>query len=470
LPPEAIRSLGDRLYRCWERFRPCFQTATRDTSRYAYHYLSAQLRMETARNFANIGRHTDLPGQNLQHFMSHSPWSAAAVLRQVQEEIAATPGLPAGGVLILDESADEKASAQTAGAGRQQNGRLGKVEMSQVGTFLAYANGPIWTWVDGELYLPEAWFTREMARERKRVGVPKERSFATKIQLGWQMIQRVSAGPLPFTAVLCDALYGKSEWFRAQLDWAGHVYVADVPLRTRVYLTPPEAVAPQEKRGRQRRSPEARLPVWRGEARRVSEVAADPQTRWERVRVRSTERGTLNEEFALVPVWTVREGTLAAEVLVLRREETGHVSAALSNLPPDTPVQRGAWLKCQRSFGERAHQDAKSEAGWDELEAQKFRAWEHHLALTVLATWFVAQTKWEWARQHERDPKLREQFAIDVLPALSMANVRTLLRATLPLPQLTPEEATAQVVEHLVNRTRARKSRLQTAARSHGPP
>jgi hypothetical protein len=83
----------------------------------------------------------------------------------------------------------------------------------------------------------------------------------------------------------------------------------------------------------------------------------------------------------------------------------------------------------------------------------------------VLATWFVAQTKLEWAEQYERDPNLLKQFAVEVLPALSTTNLRELLRAVLPLPQLTPEEAANLVVEHLVNRTRARRSRLKKHSR-----
>jgi hypothetical protein len=108
---------------------------------------------------------------------------------------------------------------------------------------------------------------------------------------------------------------------------------------------------------------------------------------------------------------------------------------------------------------ERANQDAKSEACWDELQAQKHRAWEHHLALTVLATWFVAETKLDWARDHPRDPSLTIDFAMDRLPDLSVANVRSMLRAAMPLPDLTPDRAAALVVEHLVNRTRSRRSR-----------
>jgi SRSO17 transposase len=71
--------------------------------------------------------------------MSDSPWSGRSAIKQVQEKIKETPGL-SGGYLLLDEGADEKAGSKNAGAGRQRqhNGRLGKVEMSQVGVSLGY--------------------------------------------------------------------------------------------------------------------------------------------------------------------------------------------------------------------------------------------------------------------------------------------------------------------------------------------
>jgi len=41
--------------------------------------------------------------------------------------------------------------------------------------------------------------------------------------------------------------------------------------------------------------------------------------------------------------------------------------------------------KSQRYFIERSNQEAKSEFGWDEFQATKLLAWEHQLALTILA-------------------------------------------------------------------------------------
>jgi hypothetical protein len=107
-------------------------------------------------------------------------------------------------------------------------------------------------------------------------------------------------------------------------------------------------------------------------------------------------------------------------------------------------------------------EDAKTEIGWDEFQAQKYRAWEHHLALTAAALWFVAQTKWVWAQSYARDPALAHQLEVEVLPALSTANVRELLKAVLPLPQLTPTEAMDLVITHLIHRARSTSSRLKS--------
>jgi len=418
--------------------------------------------MKTGRNFANIARRVTDPeedGQNLQQFMSDSPWEAQAVIEKVQQEIASTSGLQEGGVLLLDESADEKAGPKSAGAGRQYNGRLGKIEMSQVGVFLAFYKEVVWTWVDGELFLPEHWFTSEMASERKRVGVPEDRQFATKIQLGWQMIQRVQAHGLLFEAVACDDPYGRSGWLRHQMNQADILYMAEVPEDTQIYLIQPDFGVPPPTPGQVGRFPTRPKVMSEDRPVEARQLTTFPDTHFQRFPVRSTERGELDDRFAMRRVWTIQEGELAEEWLVIRHENDQRYTYALSNAPADTTPERLAWLKCVRHFVERSNQDAKSEIGWDELQAQKFRAWEHHLAMTIMATWFIAQTKYDWAQTYARDPELARELELKALPALSVANVRELLQATMPLPQLSPEQATQLVVKHLVNRSRSSRSR-----------
>jgi SRSO17 transposase len=450
LPPCPAQDLTQHLQRFWYRHQDGFTTKTRDTSAYALHYLTALLRLQTERNFTNIGNSSAMSPQNIQHFMSNSPWDVRFVLWKVVREIALTPALQQGGVLILDESADEKSSTQTVGAGRQYNGRLGKVDMSQVGTFLAFAHLPTstWTWVDGELFVPEDWFSKEKQAERERLGIPEARQFATKIALGWQMIQRVKADRLPFEMVACDALYGQANWFRHKLDQAKLLYMAAIPSNT---LVAPLSVDKQ-----------ADL-IWS-----VEELAQRESTLWQEVSVRPTERGHLTEHFACRRVFTWRDETASGEWLVLRKDSEGKIAYALCNAPEETPLSQLAEWACVRYFVERANQDAKSEAGFADLRAQKWLAWEHHLALTILACWFVAQTKLEWREKYPPDPTLLSELQVDRLPTLSMANVREMLRAVLPLPQLTPEEASRQVVKHLFGRTQSRKSRLKKLRKPPG--
>jgi predicted Co/Zn/Cd cation transporter (cation efflux family) len=168
-------------------------------------------------------------------------------------------------------------------------------------------------------------------------------------------------------------------------------------------------------------------------------------------------------------VWTIRDGELAEEWLIVRHQSSQRYSYALSNAPAATPHKYLALLKCLRHFVERTNQDAKSELGWDEFQAQKYLAWEHNLALTIMASWFVAQTKHEWVQTYARDPELAQQLQVEVLPALSVANVRELLRAVLPLHQLSREEATRLVIKHLVNRSRSTACRLKAQRRNRSP-
>jgi SRSO17 transposase len=463
LSAEAVAHLGDRLSQFWLRFRGCFTTRTRDTSAHAYDYLRAQLTMDTERNFANMDRtlHGG-DGQALQHFMSNSPWSGPAVFDQIQAEITATPALAHGSTLILDESADEKAGTHNAGASRQYNGRLGKVDVCRVDTCLTYANGGLWAMVDGELFLPEEWFGAACAQRRQELDIPVERRFETKLQLGLKMIKRVKAHGLPFDLLACDALYGRDSQFRAALAAEDVQYAAQVPADTLVYLSEPHVGLPL-KRGKRGRPP-TRLQVLRGQRpQEVRALAQHPQTVWQQVQVRFTERGWLTADFAVRRVWTVAAGQRPrAEWLVMRRNSDGACAYTLLNAPTDTPQACLIAWSCRRYFTERTFEDAKTEIGWDEFQAQKYRAWEHHLALTAAALWFVAQTKLVWAHMYTRDPTLAHQLEVEVLPALSTANVRELLKAVLPLPQLTLAEAMDLVITHLIHRARSTSSRLKS--------
>lgn len=412
--------------------------------------------MEAKRNITHIALATDVPEQNMQQFISDSPWSGYDLISVLQQDISAQPHFREGAILLADESAEEKAGEHSAGASRQHNGRLGKVEMSQVGVFLSLAKEGYRTWVDGELFLPKKWFTPGYAKHRKRVGLPQERAFQTKLELMLVMVKRVQSNGVAFEALDCDTLYGRSGRLRDELDDLAVEYYADVPRNTEVYREPPQIIwVPAKRKGTK---PEMNIFGSSCQA----EYLLD-ELPFETITLRPNERGMLKADFARCPVWTVRQdGSLRHEWLLIRRDKQ-RITYSLSNASPTLDLWTMASRKSHRYFIERSHQDAKSELGWDEFQARKYQAWVHHLALTIMASAFITETLLDWAEKHPRDAALLDEYEIDTLPNLSIVNVRELLRAAMPLPQLTPQQAAELVVKHLDNRTRSRKSWLRKA-------
>lgn len=453
---EAIEGLGERLHHFWRYYGQDSRTRTRDTRSYGLAYVSGLLRLEARRNMAHIGRQTGVSEQNMQHFISQSPWSGRSMIERMQEAVAQR-GDWAGGVLILDESGDEKYGDAGAGVAHQYNGRHKRVERSQVGVFLAYAQGTVWSWLDGELFLGEKWFSPHYTQHRRKAEVPAERTYQKKTELGWQMIQRAQAVGIPFVAVTFDSLYGQDSGMRDQCRTEGLEYYADVKSSTQVYLRDPSDAFVPNSKGAIPQAPQI-LSQW---AYSVQDLAEAQQTIWQSVQLRADARGILQADFASRLVWTLRDDRRAMPETLLLRRDGKHITYTLTNAPFSLPLEEMARRKSQRYFVERAIQDAKSEFGWDEFQAVKYRAWEHHLALTILASWFIAETRLDWAQEYPADPILLHEYETDVLSALSVANVREMLRAALPLPQLSPQQAARLVVQHLDNRTRSRQSKLK---------
>jgi SRSO17 transposase len=314
-----------------------------------------------------------------------------------------------------------------------------------------------WTLWDGCLFLPEQWFQAEAGGRRAKAEIPKERSFQTKVELGWQLLERAQASGLSFEAVTFDSLYGRSFWLRDRCEQASIEYYADIPTNYQLYRTAPVLEFERNRHG----LPTQKFTVVGQAALKAADFAALPQTVWERITLRPTERGQLRVDLARYPVWSVSPtGIVREETLLLKREPLS-LRCTLTNAPPSTALATLAIRKCQRYFVERSLQDAKSELGMAHFQALKYRAWEHHLALTLLASWFIAETRLDWHQDFPPDPQLLQDYETEMLPALSMSNVCELLRAALPLRQLSIPQAATLVVQHLDHRVRARHSRLK---------
>jgi SRSO17 transposase len=126
----------------------------------------------------------------LQHFLLRAVWDD-----QHAADIAS--GWAAGhlddgdAVLIVDEAADAKSSADCAGAARQCSGTVEGVALCQVTVTLTFATSRGHALIGRALYLPEGCAVDEEHREL--AGVPEDVLFATKPQMAGALLDRAHA-------------------------------------------------------------------------------------------------------------------------------------------------------------------------------------------------------------------------------------------------------------------------------------
>src|SRR3954462_15574533 len=237
--------------------------------------------------------HVPATHQSLHHFVAKAPWSAAAVLAAVREQVL--PALTRHGPItawILDDTGFPKKGTHSVGVARQYCGQLGKQDNCQVAVSLSLANDEGSLPVAFDLYLPEEW-TNDPVR-RTTAGVPKALAFRTKPQIALEQIRRALAEGLPPGVVLGDAAYGVENDFRTALTAVSLSYVLGVHLG----IWPPGSLPPKPGKGRQLQRRDAdHQPV------SAKDLALTlPPSAWQTVSWRQGSRGDLSGRFAAVRV------------------------------------------------------------------------------------------------------------------------------------------------------------------------
>jgi SRSO17 transposase len=150
--------MASRFVDYCQMFEHHFIVRGRDVIRHARHYLGGLLGTQRRKNIERIEADVaDSDYENLQQFISDSPWDHEAVMSQVATEAETTLGGQPDTALYVDESSFAKKGNASVGVQRQYCGRLGKVENCQVGVYAALGCGVRAALVDFRLFLPEAW-------------------------------------------------------------------------------------------------------------------------------------------------------------------------------------------------------------------------------------------------------------------------------------------------------------------------
>ena len=167
----------------------------------------------------------DRTPDGVQDFLARMRWDADQVRDDLRSYVVVQLG-DADAVLVLDETGFIKKGTKSVGVQRQYSGTAGRIENCQIGVFLGYASRHGHALIDRALYLPEVW-ANDPAR-RSAAGVPAETAFATKPQLGRQMLISAFAADVPCRWVTGDSVYGADYALRRSIERNGRGYVLAV--------------------------------------------------------------------------------------------------------------------------------------------------------------------------------------------------------------------------------------------------
>jgi SRSO17 transposase len=356
--------------------------------------------------------------QNIQHFISHSPWDWRGVMGEVSRRMASTFAFlsePCG--LILDESGWEKSGKKSVGVARQYIGNVGKVSNGQVGVFGALCRGDKVGLVGSRLYLPKEW-TNDPAR-CNAAGIPKhEQHYRTKPELAIEIIKDLT-GNVTYDWVGGDALYGNSPILRHFLRGENKIFVLDVGEGLGVYLSNPEPYLPAKEEGRGRtpiRYKSAQKPILLKNL-----IANIPDGQWQALTHRRGTKGPLKRQAVLVDIWVWgaddADKVESVQLLISRELDGSEVKFSLCSQPHEPmTLQDALYRQMQRYWVERAFQDVKEQLGLHQYQVRSWISWYHHVVLTMMALHFILQTRIE-----EKED----------LPLLSCPDVKIMLAKTL---------------------------------------
>jgi SRSO17 transposase len=318
-------------------------------------------------------------------------------------QVAARLGEP-DGIIAFDPSSFPKRGRHSVGVKRQGCSHRGKVDNGQVGVFMGYVSRSDHALLDFRLSLPQDW-ARD-AQRREQCHVPPEVRYHTRHEQCLEMLDAWGE-QVPHGWVTGDDELGRHTWFRGELRARGERYVLGVPCTTTMRDLEVPLPAYQG-RGRRPKAPWQSVRTWR---------KALHAEGWTRLTVRDGEQGPVEIEMVTRRVQTrlERKRTGPEEWLVVTRRPLSDDHLLEGKSSPDatehdgrygyryyltpTPVtevelKKPPLLELARVIKagtciEASFQRGKGEVGMDEYQVRTWQGWHHHMALSLIAVWFL---------------------------------------------------------------------------------
>ena len=374
------------------------------------HYLSGLLHECKSNIERMVERVPESEYEQLQHFISNSPWDGGAVMDAVAEKVQETLAMPVAdgrsltNGLLLDESPPEgtreKSGKKSVGVAYQYIGQVGKIANGQVGVFAALCNGEQVGLVQGRLYLPQEWVDDKV--RCTKVGIPEaEQLYRTKPQLAVEIIKTLPAKVL-YEGGGGDSISGNSPVLRQHLYAQKKAFVLDVGEELGTYLVQPQPYIPVKKPGRGR-APTAY--VCDAEVLSLkTRIQQIPQAQWQTITHRHGIKGPLTRKAVLLDIYLWKpenETTFASLQLLISTEVDGsEIKYSLCYTPDGMlSLTTALFRQMQRYWCEKAYQNVKEKLGLHQYQVRSWRAWSHHIALTLLALHFVLQIQKDYQEE-----------------------------------------------------------------------
>lgn len=367
-----------------------------------------------------------------QRLLYQAQWEADEARDELRGYVIVELG-EAEGIGIVDETGFIKKGEKSAGVQRQYTGTAGKIENSQVGTFLGYASGRGHTLIDRRLFLPQEW--AQDAERRAEAKVPAAVTFQTKPQQAREMLEQAWESGVPMKWVAGDEVYGNATALRDAVAAGGRLYVLAVSCSAPVWSQRPRMMAPQRTTGG-RPQTRPKLAENASQHSAVADVVASwPAARWQRLAVHQGEKGPIEYDWAMARVVECvdrlpgRDAWLLARRSIRKPDEMAYY---LSNADADTRLETLAHIASSRYKIEQCFEEAKGETGLDQYEVRYYHSWYRHITLSMMAhAWLAVIRSQAQAEDGLSDQKKKATRALDSAGSAAAAGDRLALTPTL---------------------------------------
>ena len=290
------------------------------------------------------------------------------------------------GILTFDDTGFLKKGDQSAGVQRQYTGTAGRVENSQVGTFMGYKTERGHSLLDARLYIPESW-TND--RERcKKAKIPDDFIFEKKALHAAHMYEAFKKKGYTCSWVTADEAYGKDPDFIKVLEEAKQPYVVAVSKDYSVRCGDLKQKLPAEK--------------W---------IEKEEAHRWRRLSAGLGSKGERLYNWLLIKRSELNTPEGYERFLLCRQSITTGEQAYYSVFAPlQTSIEKLVSVAGSRWSIEECFEMAKGETGLDQYEVRSYPGWQRHIILSMWALFILVSLK---NKMNEHEFHLFQDFLND---------------------------------------------------------